>query len=407
MNTPKLILLHADNTYNLGSFMMAINLVHYLKWQLGSIQIEGKLNSESDRARFQKEINSECEIIPYIPWTSKHKNLRLQKIENIFLKLPKRITELASKKPEAIIILGGDDLSEYYQKWQVIQKLFYYHRLNHKIPVFLVGQTIGPFSSYRKYLAKLFLKRLYIYSRDSISWKYLLEDLKLKGKVFLSSDLAFLDLPNQNKQYTLKKYILHDSCYITLVPSALVKQYGEFDSYISSWAKIINMLHKKFPGKKIVLLPHVTRPEDCDDRKIISALMNKAGNKSYILPIVEELLPSEARFILGHGLFTITGRMHAAISTFQMRKPAISLSYSVKYKGIIGEDLRMSELIIESKGNDLWKSGNIVEEINTKVDYITRDYDKIITVLNKRIPELQEKVHAQIDDIANKIRATR
>lgn len=41
--------------------------------------------------------------------------------------------------------------------------------------------------------------------------------------------------------------------------------------------------------------------------------------------------------------------MHAAVSTFQMGKPAICLSYSPKYKGVISDGLNLSELVIEAK----------------------------------------------------------
>jgi len=116
------------------------------------------------------------------------------------------------------------------------------------------------------------------------------------------------------------------------------------------------------------------------------------------------LLPVEARHILGNGLFTITGRMHAAVSTFQMGKPAISLSYSVKYKGVIGEGLGMNDLVIEAKGDDLWKSGKIADLVLEKVDYVFSNYDSLVSRIKPAVEENKKLAMAQIEDIARRLK---
>ena len=85
--------------------------------------------------------------------------------------------------------------------------------------------------------------------------------------------------------------------------------------------------------------------------------------------------PLKARFILGNGIFTITGRMHGAISTLQMRKPAISISYSVKYKGVIGEGLGLHDLIVEGSKQELWENKKVATDVCNRIEYVINNYN--------------------------------
>lgn len=184
------------------------------------------------------------------------------------------------------------------------------------------------------------LRDCIVYTRDPLTKHYLLEDLRLK-KVYESRDLAWLDLPVQNdkniQDSILAKYGLHPNEYIVLVPSGFAGQYSENRAqYNLRWLDIVNSLGsiESLTEKKIVVLGHVVQSDINDDRNVIRYIANQSDDLSRqrIIPILDEMLPVEARMILGNGYFTITGRMHAAVSTFQMGKPAISLSYSVKYR---------------------------------------------------------------------------
>ena len=119
--------------------------------------------------------------------------------------------------------------------------------------------------------------------------------------------------------------------------------------------------------------------------------------------IKEQILPVEARIILGHAYFTLTCRMHAAVSSFQMGKPAICLSYSSKYKGVIAEGLKMNNLVIEAKNEELWQSG-IVDIVNEKVDYVEKNYDDLTKKIKENVSNCQEIVKKTLDEIATIIK---
>ena len=311
-----------------------------------------------------------------------------------------------------MIVLGGDDLSEYYAGSRIALELVRLRVFSKYMRVFLAGQTVGPFSSWRVPLARRMLRDCIVYTRDPLTKHYLLNDLKLK-KVYESRDLAWLHLPMQNdkniEDSILAKYGLHPNEYIVLVPSGFAGQYSENRAqYNLRWLDIVNSLGslKSLTEKKIILLGHVVQSDINDDRNVIRYIANQIDDSSTqrIIPVLDEVLPVEARMILGNGYFTITGRMHAAVSTFQMGKPAISLSYSVKYKGVIGEGLGMKDLIIEARGDDLWESEKIVNLVMEKAEYVLTNYDSLVSRIKPAVEENKKLAMDQIEDIANKLK---
>lgn len=411
----KIFISHIPNTYNYGSAMMAVNVIHYLNEELGGdVEFYTDCSSQEDLERLKKSTNL--------------KNIRINEIEiklgkknsggkvKKLLSIPSRLNDYdnrlndyvnkISKAYDGVIILGGDDLSEYYSKRNIVFELNRIRKLNGKTKIFLIGQTIGPFTSFRKLLAKVSLKGSYIYTRDYKTYNFVNDNYKPR-EVKASADLAFLDLPNQHnlhKNY-LEKLGLEENKYLTLVPSGLVNSYVNNEQrYIEEWVKIIEDLSIKedLKEKKFAMLAHVLKPAKSDDRIIISKIYDKLSKdlKDKVIKIDYPILPEEAREILRGGLFTITGRMHSAVSTFQIKKPALSLSYSIKYAGVIGEILGMDKLIIESVGDDKWESGYIRSAVNEKVDFILSDYDKLVKDIDLAVEKAKVLVEDQIKDIS-------
>jgi colanic acid/amylovoran biosynthesis protein len=109
--------------------------------------------------------------------------------------------------------------------------------------------------------------------------------------------------------------------------------------------------------------------------------------KENVVPVTDKILQTRARFVLGNGLFTVTGRMHAAISTFQPGKPAVSLAYSAKYKGVIGQNLGREDLIVDADKPGLWNSGEMTHLITEKMDYVLANYERLKKEIAKKVAE--------------------
>lgn len=413
----RILVTHIRNTYNYGSAMMAINLIYYLNKALGvNVKFYTDTRGEVNLLRLVDStlVNSIFinEILPKRKRGYRFKVFKCFNDVNCNVGWVKSYAEGIANNYDALIVLGGDDLSEYYNKLSVFFEMYKIHLISKKIPVFLASQTIGPFTGIRKKAAKKYLKNSFIYARDLWTFNYLKKELGLNN-IFSTADLAFLDLPRQqNDNETmdiLNYYKLSKDSYITLVPSGLVKSYtNNIESYISTWRDIlINLLcDPRLKGNKIVLLAHVLRSYSVDDRVIIKQILDQLDSsyRERIIPVYDNLLPYQARLILGNGLLTITGRMHAAISTFQMGKPAISLSYSIKYQGVIEETLGLKNLVIKTCPENLWELGAICDEVILKVDYVLKNYCEVKKEIENSVENCKEKALAQINHIVQRIK---
>lgn len=397
------IYIDGNNSYNYGNAMLSANFIYYLS-KKGKYEFFCDTKNSEDTSRLKKISNSELvRFNGTYHITNKHLLVRAF----IFGLSPLKISIQIKENFDAMVFLTGDSLSEYYRILGLLFLLFKISIISRRIPTFLVGQTIGPFTSWRKKFAKFCLKKCYIYTRDRWTYDYLKNKLGLKY-VYESSDLAFLDLPMQKeskeKSRILNEFDLKENQYITIIPSGLYLQYTKnIDNYVEVWMDIINQLvnHKHTKGKKIVLLAHVLDV----DRNMINKINSKFNleSNSKIILATREMLPHEARIILGNSLFTITGRMHGAISTFQMKKPAISLSYSVKYQGIIGDKLKLPNLVIEASNDQIWKSKEIIDILMGKIDYLIKNYDNIISIIDRNVEISKNEVLSTINDIAKKL----
>lgn len=395
------------NTYNYGTAMMAINFIYYLDKKFnGDVNFYVDTRTKEDLENLINSTNlNNIEINKILPDKSKIK-MKCKEV-NLDINWIGAYCDGIVNNYDCLMVLGGDDLSEYYATEYMINELYKINKISKNIPVFLIGQTIGPFTEWRKEYAADMLKPCQIFTRDNLTYNYLRDDLGLLN-VTKSSDLAFLDLPKQNEynlELLLGKFNLNIDDYITVIPSGLVNSYtSNYDSYIYNLIGIIEYLLDK-KGFKVVLLPHVLRPEKVDDNVVIKDIIKKIGERypNDLIYIDKMLTPLGARLILGNGLFTVTGRMHGAISTFQMEKLAISLSYSVKYKGVIGEGLECENLIVEASDDEKWNKKEVMNETISKIDYLLDNYNELIIKIKGNVFKCKEEVSYMIDEIHKEI----
>ena len=413
----KILILHTYNTYNYGSAMMGINMAHYIsKLNIDkNIEIFVDCITEDNIKRFKDSmeidnIKMNDILIRKNKTVSKSVRMLTSPIRYInFKKNKKQYIRELSEKYDIIIILGGDDMSGEYPFKGIRNQLINIRDMAKLNNVILFGHTIGPFNNYRSFIVKRCLKNTKIYTRDCNSYLYLKDTLGLVCTEE-TADLAFLDLPNQssiNVSSLLEKYNLIKDNYVTLVPSGLYKYYTDNEEvYIANWIEIIEQIDKmdEFKDCKILLLAHVLQPSSVDDNNIISKIndrLEKSLNDRLIV-IGNAILPVEARIILGNGILTVTGRMHAAVSTLQMGKPALSLSYSVKYEGVISKGLSLPKLVIDTAlniNNDKWKKREVAILVKEKIEYILEDYQGLVKEINGNVGRCKNSIYIKLKDI--------
>jgi colanic acid/amylovoran biosynthesis protein WcaK/AmsJ len=395
----KIFIAHISNTLNYGSAMMAINLIAGLRERLGS-ELEIFCDCDDfnlDRLRVAtNDQHLKGFIVPKLPT----KRSRIKKVCDLLLGLEPIIEEVSGRF-QTMIVLGGDDLSESNMSL-AIQRALIYKQINRSCQVILAGQSIGPFKGLYKFFAIWLFKGLLVITRDDNSYEYCKKKLKIKN-VYQGRDLAFTSLPYQEKWNSIcDKLELKSDAYVVAVPSGLVSHYTEDrDGYIEGWKAFIDNIFTRKEVQKIVLLAHVLRPKNVSDKLVINDLVATLSEEQTknIIVITSEIQPAEARAILGSARFVVTGRMHAAVSTFFSGKPAISLAYSEKYKGVISRGLDLKEMVIDCRSRRWAKDSEIVNEVIKAMDHIDDNYSALKMEIEKKMSRIQGIVREQIEFI--------
>ncbi len=405
----RILIKNAYNTYNYGSMMMCENLIKELKKRISNIDffIDNATDDNIQRLKIATEYNKIESSNLYVD------NYKLKR--GFFAKLERKIKYdiyqfkiiKNVKKYNVVLVLGGDDYAETYDdKKYALKLLKQLNRLNNRTNLIMIGQTIGPYTGKRKEYAKKLFPKIKLYTRDDLSSQYIINELNSSPNI--SRDLAWLDLQLQGKfeqdyNKILNKYMLKNDQYIVIVGTGLAKWYTiNEEKFYFNFVKIIDNIKVKYPAKKIVWLSHVTTPEPAlSDNTMLNIINSKYDNyiDKNLVVIKEQVLPVFARIILGHAYFTLTCRMHAAVSSFQMGKPAICLSYSSKYKGVISDGLNMKNLVIEAKDDEIWKN-EIIKIVDKKIEYIEKNYDELLIKIKKNVADCKNKVEKTMDEIA-------
>lgn len=300
----------------------------------------------------------------------------------------------ATHGADLVVVLGGDDISEYYDKriWKQIANLWLMTR---DAPTILLGQTLGPFDARANLAAaRLFFPAMHIFPRDRWCTGYLQEELGLSRRVHQATDLAYADLPLQHREdirdSVLAEHGLVPDGYATMVVSGLGAKYytPDRDLFYDRHAEIANamMARPEMAERKLCLLAHtfgIYGDEAANVRAVHARLAPDVARRTVL--VTKQIMPTRARFVLGSGLFTVTGRMHPAVSTFQMGKPAISLAYSKKYAGVIGTMLDRGDLIIEANDPALWASGAIVEQAVARVGHALETHARLTAEIRAQV----------------------
>ncbi|MFK7960217.1 MAG: polysaccharide pyruvyl transferase family protein [Phycisphaerales bacterium] len=360
----RIVLLNAHNTLNYGTMMMCENVITHL--DAGGQDVDWIVladEAEETRSRLAGATGSErIEIRPrfaslagFLP--GKARTLVDRGLFR-YINLSRTIGRC-----DAVIVLGGDDLSEYYGRKRVADiflRILTMNRSGRK--VFLLGQTVGPFSGFRRGLARRAMDSVAaIVHRGPKSAAYARDELGCRTEQHVSGDLAFLPLARPSGPEQVEPFGLVPRRYQVLVPSGLGAKYKESgpayrDGLLTVARHMLAAGAKQAEpdgagGPRLVILPHVLRHSD--DRplslELASVLRGEGVDAADIIVPEEPMLPHVARAILGQSRMNVSQRMHGAINSLQQGTPVIALSYSVKYADVIGTYLDLPELVVERR----------------------------------------------------------
>ncbi|OHB62427.1 MAG: hypothetical protein A2Y76_06795 [Planctomycetes bacterium RBG_13_60_9] len=397
----KILISHVGNTLNYGSAMMAASLVAGLREHLGNV-VDIYCECDDEHLQRLRQASGDNSLTSYMSVKQDARRGRIRKAW-AYAGLRHPYSVKIRTDFDAFIVLGGDDLSETYQRSVPCYGLMYKVIRRGGCQVILAGQSLGPYTGLYKAMAKRLFKSTFLVTREDNSYAFATQKLAMRN-TYRGRDFAFTDLPNQEEfSAIVKRQGLDRAPNLVFVPSGLAHQYTEdVNAYVQTWRQIVHDMAARYPSHKIVLLAHVLAPERGSDRWVIDRLMHDmdASLRGRTIVFSRSLQPAQARAILGCGEHVITGRMHAAVSACCMGVPPVSLAYSEKFFGVVGKGMRLDHLIVDCR-NNVWNAQSVREGVLSRVSFIDTHREELTRQISDAVQEHKAVVKGQIAYIAD------
>ncbi len=265
-------------------------------------------------------------------------------------------------------------------------------------PTILWGASIGPFTkniNVETIMAKHLSNMSLITVRETLTEEYANIHLSLKNTM-LFPDSAFslqpkhVDLssfwPTDNKDQVVG---LNISPYLQRFGDNSVNYENEVCAFIETLISDLNY--------SVLLIPHVIFSSDIspDDLSIMKKIFMRLNHLNSKISFLENQYDSaQIKYIIGHCKYFIGARTHSTIAALSSFIPTLSISYSIKARGInkdlFGHEeyvLDISDVSSKTLMNGFNKIANeeveIKETLESKIPLINRQLKKATSLLEQ------------------------
>ena len=304
----------------------------------------------------------------------------------------------ATNEADVVVDLSGDTITEDYGP-----HVTYSHLLPILLaqsldrPVYLSGQSIGPFKLTMWLVRKTLSNCDGVTAREQVTYDYLKELGVPQEILSLESDMAFLLEPiseDDAKQILTKEKVSTSRPLLGVTVSNIIKNRFESNTATGFDTFFADMLDE-FIDKhdmNVLFIGHVTGPDDSkDDRKTARDVLTQMKHHDRAFVLNGDYTPMELKGVISQcGLF-LGSRMHSNIGAISTNVPTVALSYSHKTIGI------MSSVGLEDHvlgGGKLTKP-DLLEELSQIADHSA----EITTHLTERIPQIKQSSAQNIANI--------
>lgn len=271
------------------------------------------------------------------PWAN------IQRLPFKFLKqlgwpfpFPKKLIDQLSKV-DAVLSVGGDNYSLNYRIPSLLSGIDQLAMSLGK-PVFIWGASVGPFEAEPDFVPKIrehLANMEIIFARESISYNYLTKDLGLEN-VTMTTDPAFA-LPKETFDTSSFWSEKSSNGVLGLNISPLIESYKKNGQDLK--AETIQFIRDAVArGYQVLLIPHVIPLDGSsknNDATYMATILNELHDlKDSIKIMPAHLNASQIKSVISKLRFFIGARTHATIAALSSGVPTVSISYSVKAKGI-------------------------------------------------------------------------
>lgn len=250
-------------------------------------------------------------------------------------------------------------------------------------PLIYYGRSFGPFpttTSDNKKFKKISLEMLNYFSFLSIRDKKT-EELaqKLNLTYTQTIDTAFLETPNAAIPNSIVNKI-GNSNYVVFVPNLLIWHYAyknriSKETVLSFYSQIIDIIFKKYPDHKIIMLPQTFNygTYDGDDIHLFHEIEQLKKDNRII--VIEDKYSSDIQqAIIAKSKFLIGARYHSVVFAINNNTPFIALSYEHKISGLLAtldKENCMIDIIHALDNEENIKK--TIQSINNMITSISKD----------------------------------
>ena len=309
---------------------------------------------------------------------NKHKNLKVLQDSDI------------------IIVCGGGFLGG--KKFDSLMHVYqmYINTLFNK-PVYVMGTSIEPIKNklIKYYTDKVLKKVDFVFARESITEKYLLETLE-NDKHIQIPDMAFmLDDIKRNFDFVDKLRKNNDKLFGITVRNwgfpNLQNKYEAMENYINS---VKDFMVKEFETRScvFVFIPQVTvsTGDDTIIAEKIKSMLPKKYQKNFVIRR-DDWSPSEIKSLIANMDYFVGTRMHSNIFATSMCVPTTAIAYEKKTNGIM-ETVGLEDYIIEI--NDITS-----EDLYNKVEKMIENEKAIRKQLKNIIGDIRIDILKKIKKV--------
>jgi len=289
-------------------------------------------------------------------------------------------------RASAVLSLGGDNYSVYYNR--TARNYVYLDDLvlERKKPMVIWGASIGPFSKYPEYEKFMMehLGRVHILARESETVEYL-AGLGLEENVHLVADPAFLMDPVRPRDGLVPE---PREGAVGLNLSPLMARFVTGGD-TGAWRRMAAETVERILGSTesgLFLIPHVTGVPSNDDYLFMADVLEAIGrrDRERITLVPPVLNGAETKWVIARMSVFAGARTHSTIAALSSGVPTISLAYSMKARGINRDIYGHLDWCIEP--------GEITPGLVAETfDRMSRERERVAARLRDAIPVMEKR----------------
>ena len=328
-------------------------------------------------------------------------------ITQLFLSKQKKETLNQIKSCDSIFVKGGGFLhsGKGVAGWYKIFFCLFHIRLglSLKKDVFVMPNSFGPINNRlaKRLCSRVLSKCKIVYARETISFKYLTDVLRIKNAKVMP-DLGFaLQKEQTDETVRIKNEILHRSGKkklfgITVRPyrfDEISKNTGLYKRYVDSVVEFVKK--RQSEGYFPVFFEHVYS-DSYNEKDLIAIkdVSSKLSNGSFYIVSNKELNCKEMAELYTINSFLVGTRFHSVIFSFNYRVPCLAITYGGhKGTGIL------KDIGIENCGVPMHEVS--FSSLESSYKYLMENYELVISKINAYV----DKSRMEIDEIVKECRA--